>query len=155
MDSPMTKEVARFFDKVNITRHCWLWSAAKYRNGYGAFSFCGGNIKAHRFSYELFVGPIEMGKLILHRRECGNRNCVNPNHLYMGTHRDNMRDMCIWGNIALGERSGNSKLSKSDVINIRKYHKDKAYKTKDIAEMFDISQMQVGRIVRGLSWKHI
>ncbi len=99
MRKPTTAEVARFFDKVQITKHCWLWIGA-ITLGYGQLDFNGKTAKAHRFSYELFVGPIETGKMILHKRECGNRNCVNPHHLYMGTHADNMRDMVLWGKSA-------------------------------------------------------
>lgn len=97
MDRPTTKEIARFFDKVQITKHCWPWVNPLKNTGYGRFRFKGRMISAHRFSYELFVGPIEPGKCILHRRECGKRNCVNPNHLYMGTNADNMRDKALWG----------------------------------------------------------
>ena len=99
MRKPTTKEVARFFDKVQITSHCWLWMATTF-NGYGLLGFNGKTVRAHRFSYELFVALIEPGKMILHRRECGNRNCINPHHLYMGTHADNMRDKEIWGKSA-------------------------------------------------------
>ena len=97
MDRPTTAGVARFFDNVRITKSCWLWMGYFDGNGYGCFGFRGGKVSSHRFSYQLFVGPIELGKYILHRRECGDRRCVNPNHLYMGTNADNVRDRELWG----------------------------------------------------------
>ncbi len=153
MRKPTTKEIARFFDKVQITKHCWLWTAA-LRCGYGHFGFDKGTIVAHRFSYALFVRPIESGKQILHRRECGNRNCVNPHHLYMGTHADNIRDRIIWGKSLAGEAHGNSKLSEKDVLDIRRIHKDKRSGYKNTANLFGISAAQVGRIVLGRSWTY-
>ncbi len=156
MIRPTTKEVARFFDKVRITKHCWLWLAGVDKNGYGKVRFRDiSTIRAHRFSYELFVGPIELGELILHRRECGNPSCVNPNHLYMGTNIDNMRDRDTWGNGARGERSGVSKLSDSDVLAIRETYKTGDYSLRNIADMFGISKSQSWRLVTGQSWKHL
>lgn len=96
--------LSHFLDKVRITRHCWLWIGYLNLKGYGLFFSEGKNIKAHRFSYEFFVGPIEPGKMVLHKRECNERSCVNPNHLYMGTHNDNVRDRELWGIPASGIR---------------------------------------------------
>lgn len=155
MDRPTTKEVARFLDKVRITKHCWLWIKPSLKRGYGGFNLNGRMIQAHRFSYELFVGPIDPGKQILHRRECGKPNCVNPHHLYMGTNDDNMRDLNTWGNPAIGERNGNSKLSENDILNIRKIHKNKRCGYKETAELFGVHPVHIGLIVRGLLWKHL
>lgn len=152
---PTTKEVARFFNKVQITKSCWLCEAPLDIKGYGRTTFRGKQILSHRFSYELFVAPIESGEYILHRRECGNKNCVNPHHLYMGTHIDNMRDLNTWGNPAIGERNGQSKLSEKDVLEIRRIYKDKQVSYEDIARLFGISWGHVGYIVRGDKWKHL
>jgi len=155
VEKPKTKDVARFFDKVKITKHCWLWIASKNKKGYGGFDFKGKQILAHRFSYELFVGAIEPGKQILHRRECGNPSCVNPNHLYMGTHTDNVRDMIIWGNVAMGTRSGRAKLTEEDVLSIRRIHEDKQLTYKNTANLFGITAFHVGQIVLRHYWKHL
>lgn len=155
MIKPTTAEVACFFDKVRITKHCWLWLAPLNSKGYGQFRYDNRRIQAHRFSYGLFVRPIEDGKMILHRRECGNRNCVNPHHLYMGTNADNMRDMMLWGNATNGENNGYAKLSESDVLNIRRIHKNKRYGYAKSAQLFGVSPTAIGLIVRRLRWKHI
>lgn len=89
----------RFWKKVQ--KHddgCWLWTAGTDGKGYGQFRIrLGLKTKAHRFSYELAHGPIPKadegyhGWCVLHR--CDNPACVRPEHLMLGTHQDNMRDM--------------------------------------------------------------
>lgn len=83
----MSENVERFFSKVKYSHNCWHWVGAKYWNGYGLFH---PKIRAHRWSYEYFIGPIPKDLLVLHH--CDTRNCVNPFHLYLGTYADNNRD---------------------------------------------------------------
>ncbi len=155
MDRPTTKEVARFFDKVNITKHCWLWTAT-IGNKYGQFWFKGGIIRAHRFSYALFVGAIEPGKHILHRRECDNPSCVNPLHLYMGTHQDNMRDRDErtkrWNWNVRGEKHGRAKLTEPQVIEIKKNNIDSDI---FLASQYGVTRSAIYHIRKGYNWEHV
>lgn len=157
MDRPTTAEVTCFFDKVQITKHCWLWVGRAKKGKYGQFYFRGKNLLAHRYSYELFVGPIKPGYCVLHRRECGDPACVNPNHLYMGTHIDNMRDRAMWGETPghPGESNYNAKVIKKEVLAIREVRRNFGYKYKEIAAMFGLTETHVGHIIRGESWKHL
>ena len=87
----------RFWPKVQKSDGCWLWTGAIKSNGYGHIGSegPGGYLKVrttHRVSWELHFGPIPAGLLVLHR--CDVRNCVRPDHLFLGTHTDNMLD-CI------------------------------------------------------------
>ena len=87
--------IERFMKFVNKTEKCWLWTGARFRayNGdYGAFSLAGRPQRAHRVAYLLFKGEIPKRLHVLH--ECDNPSCVNPKHLFLGTHQDNMTD-CI------------------------------------------------------------
>lgn len=90
----------RFWAKVDKRglEECWLWTASLFRLGYGQFRAGPGqkrNVLAHRFSYEVAHGPIPVGLCVMHT--CDNRRCVNPAHLRLGTHTDNMRDCAAKG----------------------------------------------------------
>ena len=154
-DRPTTAEVARFFDKVQITKSCWPCTDSLDGHGYGRLTFRGKRFQAHRFSYELFVGPIEAGKHVLHRKECSNRACVNPNHLYLGTNADNVRDRELWGKTSVGENNCNSKLTEEDVLTIRHLHKQKGFGYTKIARLFPVCHVNVGGICKRQYWKHI
>jgi len=82
----------RFFAKVNKdgSTGCWLWVAFIVPSGYGRLRIGEKNVFAHRVSYELFIGPIPAGAQVDHR--CGCRTCVNPDHLRLATHAENMRN---------------------------------------------------------------
>lgn len=83
----------RFWKKVIILGcdECWIWTSSRHRQGYGTFSINNECNLAHRVAFELRFGKISDGLDVLH--SCDNPPCVNPYHLFLGTHNDNMRDM--------------------------------------------------------------
>jgi hypothetical protein len=113
----------RFFSKVNkIENGCWEWITGKSRDGYGVFSYNNKDFRAHRLSYELHFGNIENGLCVCHK--CDNPSCVNPEHLFLGSHKQNMEDKANKGRTYNGNQKGShnpgSKLSDVDVIEIKR-----------------------------------
>lgn len=81
----------RFFSSFEVQDDCWVWVKGANNSGYGLFYTSGKKIRAHRFAWELFFGPIPPGLSVLHR--CDVPPCVNPDHLFLGTNYDNIQDM--------------------------------------------------------------
>ena len=148
----------RFWNKVNKDgpNGCWEWTAAVCRRGYGRFRLDGKLRQAHCVSWMLKHGPIPAGEgyhgtCVLHR--CDNRRCVNPAHLFLGTHADNMRDMTEKSRTAdrAGESNGNAKLTEADIPTIRA---DKRIQ-RVIAAEYGVSPQHIERIKNRKTWKHI
>jgi hypothetical protein len=90
--------IQRFFDKVDKSEGgCWVWKGS-IRAGYGVFWDGKKNVSAHRWSYEYHKRKISNGKVICHR--CDNPLCVNPEHLFQGTHKRNMEDASSKGRLS-------------------------------------------------------
>lgn len=98
---------------------CWLWIGGRSSSGYGSMPSGRkiGNEGAHRFSYRHHKGEIPAGMFVCHK--CDTKTCVNPAHLFLGTHQENMDDCKAKGRTPAGERHGRSKLTEAQVIAIR------------------------------------
>ncbi len=144
----------RFRILINVEKiegGCWLWKCHCDKDGYGQINLSGQTIRAHRVSYEEFIGPIPDGKCVLH--SCDVRRCVNPNHLFTGTQLENVQDMCRKGRFVaqIGEEHGRAKLSEVDIFNIRCNPLSQG----KIANQYGVSQSLISRIKNQHRWRHI
>jgi len=110
--------IDRFLNKINKTPTCWLWEGCLRTDGYGCFRLNGKTRTTHRLAYEWLVAPIPLGLQVLHR--CDNPSCVNPNHLWLGTHGDNMRDAAAKGRLA-SQKGEHPRLFKSHCLHGHPY----------------------------------
>jgi hypothetical protein len=134
---------------------CWEWQGSMFKDGYGSVPINGHNQHVHRVAYELAYGSIPQGKLILHR--CNNRRCCNPDHLYAGTQKENVRDCVESGrrHIAYGTLDANAKLTDDQVREIRQLYKPRKVTQDYLAARYGVSRSAIGYILRGQHWKHL
>lgn len=145
----------RFWLKVEKTDDCWNWTGCRNKHGYGMIGEGGSNgrgILSHRLSWELHNGEIPQGIEVCHK--CDNPTCVNPNHLWLGTHAENMRDRSIKGRAygAKGECNGKAKLNRKLVREIRDLYKTGEFSHTGLAETFNVSKASIYYIVNNKSW---
>ena len=133
--------------------YCWEWQKCKFKDGYGQIGINYKKHRTHRISYQKFIGPIPKGKCVLHK--CDTRSCCNPNHLFIGTKKDNAKDRDLKKRGTIGERNGCSKLTRHQVIQIRNMWKTGDYTYLKLSNNFNIQQMQAWRIINNKRWKHI
>lgn len=132
---------------------CFNWIGSSSNGGYGLlYTASGRRERASRKSYEVFRGPIGAGMIVCHR--CDNPPCVNPAHLFLGTHKDNTRDAIRKGRLAMGSRHGHAKLTEDVVREIRAMHQCGATLT-EIRQRFNISAASVSNIYNRRRWTHV
>lgn len=142
----------RFMAKVRRTDSCWIWSAAKYWSGYGAFRYFNRIIPAHRASYQIHTGKIPDGFVVMHR--CDNKSCVNPAHLKIGTQMENIRDKMTKGRQLRGEKHGRALLEEKDVRQIHSLRR-KNMTMEKIGSIFGIGSSHVSQILSRRMWGHV
>lgn len=146
------KGAPSFWDNVNKTDGCWEWTSQVNNKGYGILTGDGQIHMAHRCSWMIHKGPIPKGLFVLHK--CDNRRCVNPDHLFLGTHEDNMRDMVAKKRQAVGSKVASSKLTEEAVRQIRALRQS-GMKYREIAEAFGLSTYHVKDICHRRYWTHV
>ena len=153
----MRKTVSeRFWEKVKKTHHCWPWIGST-RHGYGQIYHDGKQEVASRISWRLHFGVIPDGMFVLHH--CDNRACVNPDHLFLGTQRDNLADMrCKGRGFVLSSRRGSehgmAKLNERQVRAIRDLLAS-GRKGKELARQYGVTPTLISFIKNRKNWSHI
>jgi hypothetical protein len=145
-----------FFAKVRLTESgCWEWIGAKGRFGYGCIRIQRRLYQSHRLSYSWFVGSLGVDRVVRHR--CDNPPCVNPAHLEIGTHADNVRDTISRGRKvqAVGVRIATAKLDPAKVREIRALAKQGMLSQRAIGRRYGVSHAVIGAIIRRRFWKQV
>jgi HNH endonuclease len=150
----------RFWSYIQKTDTCWLWTGGKFRSGYGQIGTCekpNRTLRAHRYSWELHFGPIPSGQILLH--SCDNPLCVNPGHMSLGTHRDNIKD-------AIKKRRWNADrvFSHEEVRQIRALYESqkcwprnvsRPHSLQNLANQFHVTKGAIAAIVQRRTYKNI
>lgn len=159
------KDKERFEGNILKTDTCWIWRGKPTTEGYGRIRIKGKQIKAHRLSYLIFKGSISENLLVCH--SCDNRLCVNPNHLWLGTDKDNNNDKISKGRAFipegfntesskfLGELNGKSKLTESKILEIRNKYNSGAFSMQEIANLYEVTRECIREIIHRRTWSHI
>ena len=177
MQAEMRENIYRqFMAKTNVTDDgCWDWRGVRNEQGYGCIWYKKHWIKAHRASLALFEGfDIKSTLLVCHH--CDNPSCVNPDHLFIGTHKENVRDCMAKGRFKghlnnpytrtgrprthrrrqqNGSLNWASKLTEADVVVIRRLYDVGEYDRRKLAKRFNVAPKTISRVVHRKYWKHI
>jgi hypothetical protein len=176
---PATPPEIRFWEHVDRSGDCWLWTALHDGGGYGVFWDGTRQMQAHVFSWNLHNGEIPEGVEVCHNCPGGDtRDCVNPAHLWLGTHQENIADAVAKDRMARGDRhyrrahrspdgtykepetashgahNGLARLTDAQVIEIRALYATGAYTQAALAAQFGVHQTNISLIVNGKHWRH-
>lgn len=143
-----------FENKVIKQDGCWGFKGKTRTDGYAGIEYKGKNLLIHRASWLIHNGSLPQNLCVLHK--CDNRICSNPNHLFLGTQEDNIRDMVLKkrNSAPIGEKVSISKLKSEQVMQIKKLLAQKMT-IKKIAQLFNISFITISDIKRNKTWRHI
>lgn len=150
----------RFWGKINILNNndCWEWNAAKTIDGYGRFKIAGKNYSPHRLVYETFFCNIPDKMDICHK--CDNPSCCNPNHLFLGTRSDNMKDCYTKGRSLhilkmeklRGEETKQAKLTNEMVLEAKRLY-SLGIRGEKLCSKFPVHKTNLYRAIRGVTYK--
>lgn len=180
------KDIGRFCSNAVIeakTDGCWIWSGSKDKDGYGRFGIKRKTYRAHRVSFAIYKGSVARGINVLHH--CDNPPCVNPNHIFVGTNRDNSMDMVAKKRQAAGNRHGfkthpesiprgdrhfarknpermargeavnTAVLTADDVLAIRDEYTPRMMSFTKLASKYGCSHQNIREIIHRRTWRHV
>lgn len=131
---------------------CWEWIRAKSSAGYGQIRINWKLHYAHRLMFRAAGNAIPAGGCVCH--SCDNRACVNPDHLWLGTHRANMGDAAVKQRVHPGEKNGRAKLSDNDALRVRALRRS-GYSVGNLAAHFRVSFITIKRVIARQTFRHL
>ena len=156
---------SKFKSKIGIEKDngCMNWLGWKNKDGYGKFSIANKYTFAHRYSYEFHIGKIPDGLCVCHK--CDNPSCVNPKHLFLGTHFDNMQDMKKKNRqpykkgapLNINNKGSKHVFAKLDEDKVRdiKIKLADGVKGSILAQLYNVVDQTIYEIKNGRNWKHV
>lgn len=149
--------IERFWANVRKTSLCWHWTGCIQKsNGYGVISESGKRGKrwyAHRYAYTISHGPIPSGSYVCHR--CDNPACVNPDHLFLGDGRVNMRDASTKNRLVHGERHHSARLTAEMVMEVRARYAAGGCTYKGLAREYGVFDQAIKHAIIGKTWARV
>jgi DNA-binding XRE family transcriptional regulator len=147
--------IERFNSKIKVVvDSCHTWQGSHFKvTGYGAFWLKGQNRGAHRIAWEIVKGKIPRGLHLCH--SCDNRGCVNPEHMFLGSHQDNVADMVAKARHAFGERQTNSKLTDAQVLEIRQVYARGGISQTELGKSYGVGHTTISYVVNKRAWRHL
>lgn len=151
--SPALTREQRFHNKYfkEPNSGCWIWTACLGTYGYGRFQGVTETQQAHRYSWEIYNGPIPVGQIVCHR--CDTPACVNPDHLFVGTDADNVADKVAKGRQTRGENHVGSVLTEAQVRKIRRLYASGNTSYRKLASRYGVGTMTISHLIRRETWK--
>lgn len=131
---------------------CRVWVKRRHAKGYGEKTFNGVKDRVHRFAFAVFHGDFDDAWQVCHT--CDNPPCINPNHLFLGTHDDNHADKVNKGRQAQGSNHGIAKLTEADIPEIFRLRKD-GLLHREIADKFGVTRSRISTILARKEWDHV
>lgn len=147
--SPVARLLAR--TKLDKQTGCLLWTGAVNKSGYAQVRRNGAVVSAHRVALELSGVPVKANDLVLH--QCDVRHCINPQHLRVGTHLENVRDAVARKRYPYGTKVLSAKLDEDKVRTIKQW--SKTHSQRKLAEIFGVCKWTISQILTGKAWKHV
>lgn len=133
------------------SKGCWIWQLSTVKGGYGQTSWEGSRPNTHRAAYMAWKGGIRKGLYVLH--SCDTPACCNPDHLSLGTQRDNIRDMHRKGRGLIQEKHPMARLSAEEVSAIRDLYSARTHTQLEISKMYKVSRPMISLIVNNKRWE--
>ena len=144
--------IERLMAQIKIDGECWNWTGYVNPKGYGSFRLGRKRFYSSKAAYILFRGEVPSGLFVCHK--CDNPRCCNPDHLFLGTNAENVKDMVTKKRHRFGSRKPNSKLKEVYVNEIFRITRLRYFEHEELAKMYGVCRPLITDLLNKRRWKH-